>query len=83
MLLVLHKFGRLYFWFCWIGPTSRDLTIELKVLSLKLMLLLALACVKKDFKVIFMDTACLEFGKHDCVDRLQPGRGYVPKAHST
>lgn len=57
---------------------------ELKVLSFKTALLLALACGKRvgDLHALSMNTACMEFGKNDCIVRLQPRRGNLPKVLS-
>lgn len=59
--------------------------LQLKVLSLKVPLLLALVCSKRvgDLQALSMSTACLEFSRNDCMVRLTPRRGYVPKVLST
>ncbi|KAI2666671.1 Transposon Ty3-G Gag-Pol polyprotein [Labeo rohita] len=66
-------------------PFEPLLSAELKVLSFKTALLLALACGKRvgDLHALSTNTACMEFGKDDCMVRLQPKRGYVPKVLST
>lgn len=68
------------------GPPFEPLhTAELKVLSFKMALLLALACGKRvgDLQALSANDACLEFGQNDCMVRLQPRWGYVPKVLST
>ncbi len=54
------------------------------MLSFKTALLLALACGKRvgDLHALSMNTACMEFGKNDCIVRLQPRRGNLPKVLS-
>ncbi|KAL0177571.1 hypothetical protein M9458_026465, partial [Cirrhinus mrigala] len=66
-------------------PFEPLLSAELKVLSFKTALLLALACGKRvgDLHALSTNTACMEFGKDDCMVRLQPKLGYVPKVLST
>ncbi len=66
-------------------PFEPLLSAELKVLSFKTALLLALACGKGvgDLHALSTNTAFMEFSKDDCMVRLQPRRGYVPKVLST
>ncbi len=56
-------------------------SVELKFLSLKTMLLSALATVKRvgDLQAFSVDDSCLEFGPADSHVVLRPRPGYVPK----
>ncbi len=58
-----------------------DESVELKFLSMKTLLLLALAAIKRvgDLHAFSVDDSCLEFGPADSqvILRLRPG--YVPK----
>ncbi len=56
-------------------------SVELKFLSLKTVLLLALATVKRvgDLQAFSVDDSCLEFGPADSHVVLRPRPGYVPK----
>ncbi len=58
---------------------------NLRSLSLKTALLLALASVKQvgDLQAISISPACLEFGPNDSKVVLKPRHGYVPKVLST
>lgn len=58
---------------------------DLKVLSFKTALLLALACGKRvgDLHALSVNSACMQFGPDDCMVRLLPKRGYSPKVLST
>lgn len=49
------------------------------MLSLKVPRLLAMVCGKRvgDLQALSTSTACLEFGRNDCMVRLTPRRGYV------
>lgn len=60
-------------------------SIELKVLSFKTALLLALACGKRvgDLHALSVSNACMQFGPDDCMVRLTPRHGYTPKVLST
>ena len=68
------------------GPPFEPLqTVELKPLSLKTALLLALASVKRvgDLQALSVSASCLEFGPGDSKVILKPRHGYVPKVLST
>ncbi len=56
-------------------------SVELKFLSLKTVLLTALATVKRvgDLQAFLVDDSCLEFGPGDSHVVLRPRPGYVPK----
>ncbi len=56
-------------------------SVELKFLSLKTVLLTALATVKRvgDLQAFSVDDSCLEFGPGDSHVVLRPRPGYVPK----
>ncbi len=56
-------------------------SVELKFLSLKTVLLSALATVKRvgDLQAFLVDDSCLEFGPADSHVVLRPRPGYVPK----
>ncbi len=56
-------------------------SVELKFLSLKTVLLSALATVKRvgDLQAFSVDDSCLEFGQADSHVVLRPRPGYVPK----
>ncbi len=58
---------------------------NLRSLSLKTALLLALASVKRvgDLQALSINPACLEFGPNDSKVVLKPRHGYVPKVLST
>lgn len=58
---------------------------ELKALSFKMALLIALVCGKSvgDLHALASDTICIEFGKGDCIVRLTPRCGYMPKVFTT
>ncbi len=58
---------------------------DLRSLSLKTALLLALASVKRvgDLQALSTSPACLEFGPNDSKVVLKPRHGYVPKVLST
>ncbi len=60
-------------------------SVELKFLSLKTMLLTALASVKRvgDLQAFSVDDSCLEFGPADSHVVLRPRPGYVPKVPTT
>ncbi len=59
--------------------------MNLRSLSLKTALLLALASVKRvgDLQALSISPACLEFGPNDSKVVLKPRHGYVPKVLST
>ncbi len=68
------------------GPPFEPLqSTNLRSLSLKTALLLALASVKQvgDLQVLSISPACLEFGPNDSKVVLKPRHGYVPKVLST
>lgn len=58
---------------------------DIKVLSFKTALLLALACGKRvgDLHALSVNSACMQFGPNDCMVRLVPRLGYTPKVLST
>jgi len=60
-------------------------SVELKYLSLKTVLLTALASVKRvgDIHALSSSAACLEFGPNDSIVILKPRHGYVPIAIGT
>ncbi len=64
------------------GPPFEPMqSSSLRVLSLKIALLLALASVKRvgDLQALSVNPACLEFGPNDSKVILKPRLGYVPK----
>ncbi len=68
------------------GPPFEPLqSSNLRVLSLKTALLLALASVKRvgDLQALSVNPVCLEFGPNDSKFVLKPRLGYVPKVLST
>ncbi len=68
------------------GPPFEPLqSMDLRSLSLKTALLLALASVKRveDLQALSTSPACLEFGPNDSKVVLKPRHGYVPKVLST
>ncbi len=68
------------------GPPFEPLqSTDLRSLSLKTALLLALASVKRvgDLQALSTSPACLEFGPNDSKVVLKPRHGYVPKVLST
>ncbi len=68
------------------GPPFDPLqSTNLRSLSLKTALLLALASVKRvgDLQALSISPACLEFGPNDSKVVLKPRHGYVPKVLST
>ncbi len=68
------------------GPPFEPLqSTDLRSLSLKTALLLALASVKQvgDLQALSTSPACLEFGPNDSKVVLKPRHGYVPKVLST
>ncbi|KAL0174646.1 hypothetical protein M9458_030614, partial [Cirrhinus mrigala] len=60
-------------------------SVELKFLSLKTVLLTALASIKRvgDLQAFSVNEACLEFGPADSHVILRPRPGYVPKVPTT
>ncbi len=60
-------------------------SVELKFLSLKTVLLAALATVKRvgDLQAFSVDDSCLEFGPGNSHVVLRPRPGYVPKVPTT
>ncbi|KAL0204650.1 hypothetical protein M9458_002668, partial [Cirrhinus mrigala] len=68
------------------GPPFEPLTmVDLKPLTLKAALLLALVSVKRvgDLQALSISPSCLEFGPGDSKVILKPRHGYVPKVPST
>ncbi len=63
------------------APFEPPQSVELKFLSLKTVLLSALATVKRvgDLQAFSVDDSCLEFGPADSHVVLRPRPGYVPK----
>ncbi len=60
-------------------------SVDLKELSIKTTLLLALASAKRigDSHAFSVDSVCFHFGPGDCSVTLRPRPGYVPKSLST
>ncbi len=60
-------------------------SIELKFLSMKTLLLIALASIKRvgDLQEFLVDESCLEFGPADSSATLRPRLIYVPKVPTT
>ncbi|KAL0152834.1 hypothetical protein M9458_051861, partial [Cirrhinus mrigala] len=60
-------------------------SVELKYLSLKTSLLIALTSIKRvgDLHAFSVNESCLEFGPADSHVRLRPRPGYVPKVPTT
>ncbi len=60
-------------------------SVDLKELSIKTALLLALASAKRigDLNAFSVDSDCIRFGPGDCSVTLRPRLGYVPKSLST
>ena len=58
---------------------------DLKLLSLKTLLLIALASIKRvgGLQAFLVDESCLEFGPGDNHVVLRPRPGYVPKVPTT
>ncbi len=67
------------------GASVKRVSKNLRSLSLKTALLLALASVKRvgDLQALSISPACLEFGPNDSKVVLKPRHGYVPKVLST
>ncbi|XP_077082750.1 uncharacterized protein LOC143736071 [Siphateles boraxobius] len=68
------------------GPPFEPLqSVDLKTLSLKTALLMALASIKRvgDLQALSVSPACLELGPDDSRVILKPRHGYVPKVLST
>ncbi|KAL0197543.1 hypothetical protein M9458_006083, partial [Cirrhinus mrigala] len=65
----------------WQAPFEHLRSVELKFLSMKTLLLLALASIKRvgDLHAFSVDESCLEFGLVDSKVTLRPRPGYVPK----
>ncbi len=68
-----------------IAPFEPLLSVELKFLSMKTLLLTALASIKRvgDLQAFSVDESCLEFGPADSSATLRPRPGYVPKVPTT
>ncbi len=60
-------------------------SVELKFLSMKTLLLTALASIKRvgDLQAFSVDDSCLQFGPADSNATLRPRPGYVPKVPTT
>ncbi len=60
-------------------------SVEMKFLSMKTLLLTALASIKRvgDLQAFSVDDSCLEFGPADSSATLRPRSGYVPKVPTT
>ncbi len=67
------------------GPFEPLQTVEPKFLSVKTLLLLALASIKRvgDLHAFSVDDSCLQFGPADSQIILRPWPGYVPKVPTT
>ncbi|KAL0173674.1 hypothetical protein M9458_029642, partial [Cirrhinus mrigala] len=67
------------------GPFVPLQSVELKFLSMKTLLLLALASIKRvgDLHAFSVDKSCLEFGPANSQVTLRPRPGYVPKVPTT
>ncbi len=67
------------------GPFEPLQTVKPKFLSMKTLLLLALASIKKvgDLHAFSVDDSCLQFGPADSQIILRPRPGYVPKVPTT
>ncbi len=67
------------------GPFEPLQTVEPKFLSMKTLLLLALASIKRvgDLHPFSVDDSCLQFGPADSQIILRPRPGYVPKVPTT
>ncbi len=67
------------------GPFESLQTVEPKFLSMKTLLLLALASIKRvgDLHAFSVDDSCLQFGPADSQIILRPRPGYVPKVPTT
>ncbi len=68
-----------------IAPFEPLQSVELKFLSMKTLLLTALASIKRvgDLQAFSVDKSCLEFGPADSSATLRPRPGYVPKVPTT
>ncbi len=67
------------------GPFEPLQTVEPKFLSMKTLLLFALASIKRvgDLRAFSVDDSCLQFGPADSQIILRPRPGYVPKVPTT
>ncbi len=67
------------------GPFEPLQTVEPKFLSMKTLLLFALASIKRvgDLHAFSVDDSCLQFGPADSQIILKPRPGYVPKVPTT
>ncbi|KAF4112727.1 hypothetical protein G5714_005272 [Onychostoma macrolepis] len=67
------------------GPIEPLPTVKLKCLSMKTLVLLALASFKRvgDLHTFSVNGSCLEFGLADSQVILRPRPGYVPKVPTT
>ncbi|ROL45983.1 hypothetical protein DPX16_15542 [Anabarilius grahami] len=68
-----------------IAPFEPLQSADLKILSMKTLLLVALASIKRvgDLQSFSVDESCLEFGPGDSHVVLRPRPGYVPKVPTT
>ncbi|KAL0147341.1 hypothetical protein M9458_057354 [Cirrhinus mrigala] len=66
-------------------PSEPPASVELKYLSLKMALLIALISIKRvgDLHAFSVSESCLEFGPADSHVTLRPRSGYVPKVPTT
>ncbi len=67
------------------APLEPLQSVELKFLSMKTLLLTALASIKRvgDLQAFSVDDSCLQFGPADSSATLRPRPGYVPKVPTT
>ncbi len=67
------------------GPFEPLQTVEPKFLSMKILILLALASIKRvgDLHAFSVDDSCLQFGPADSQIILRPRPGFVPKVPTT
>ncbi len=68
-----------------IAPFEPLQSADLRILSMKTLLLVALASIKRvgDLQAFSVDESCLEFGPGDSHVVLRPRPGYVPKVPTT
>ncbi len=68
-----------------IAPFEPLQSADLKILSMKTLLLVALASIKRvgDLQAFSVDESCLEFGPGNGHVVLRPRPGYVPKIPTT
>ncbi len=75
----------LVLWALQTAPFEPLQSVDLKFLSMKTLLLTALASIKRvgDLQTFSVDESCLEFGPADSSAKLRPRSGYVPKVPTT